>query len=315
MSIKLMTAVWDTKIGPATRRLVLLALADIANDDGEAWPSIDTLATRANCSRTTAEDSLRSLVTDGIIERESRGFHRSNMYRINRATLTPGIRGAPKTPGIPDDDPRNPGRETPENPGTEPSVEPPVESLKPSSDAADADADQDRDEDQPRADVEQLCTELRKSMIANGCKPPTVGKRWREAGRLLLDLDKRPLDEALDILAWSQADPFWQTNIHSLPTFRAKYDQLRLRWLQTNPVRHLRSPEAIRHWLHEQWRQGLVRAIEERSGLRFDAPDLPNRPMTADEARAFHADTLRQWITDHHDEIVERIQRREQVAS
>ncbi len=131
MSIKLMTAVWDTKIGPANRRLVLLALADIANDEGEAWPSIDTLAVRANCSRTSAEDSLRSLVTDGIIERESRGFHRSNMYRINRAALTPENRGPLKTPGSQGDDPRKPGRETPENPGTEPSVEPPVEPLKP----------------------------------------------------------------------------------------------------------------------------------------------------------------------------------------
>jgi hypothetical protein len=180
-----------------------------------------------------------------------------------------------------------------------------------SSDVADGASDQE-----PRSDVEQLCSVLRDRMIENGCKAPTVGKSWREAARLLLDRDRRPFDEALDVLAWSQADEFWHTNIHSLPTFRTKYDQLRLKWQQSNPVRYLRSDDAIRNWLREQWRQGHVKAIEERSGLRYTAPDLPEGIRSVDEAKAFHAQAIRDWITDHHDELITLIQRREQpVAS
>lgn len=182
----------------------------------------------------------------------------------------------------------------------------------PSSSAA-ADAATDK---APRDDVEQLCVVLREGMIANECKEPTVGKRWRDAARLLLDRDKRPLDEALDILAWSQADEFWHTNIHSMPKFRAQYDALRLRWKQTNPVRHLRSDDAIKHWLRDQWHKAHVKEIEVRSGLRYTQPDLPEGINTVDEARKFHASAARTWINDNHQQIVDLIQQREQpVAS
>ena len=46
MSIALMTAVW--KCGPQkqTDRMVLLALADYANERGECWPAISSLMAR-----------------------------------------------------------------------------------------------------------------------------------------------------------------------------------------------------------------------------------------------------------------------------
>ena len=31
------------------------------------------------------------------------------------------------------------------------------------------------------------------------------------------------------LIRWCQADPFWRRNVLSMPTFRAKYDQLRLK--------------------------------------------------------------------------------------
>lgn len=291
-----MTAVWKTDIGPATRRLVLLALADICNDDGVGWPSIDTLAMRANCTRTTAEDSLRSLVADKIITREARGFHRSNLYQIDPSKLTPAIRGSRKTPGKPADDPRIPGRETPGFPGTEPSVEPSIEPS--SSEVADATTDQ-----QPRPDVDQLCGQLRDAMITNGCKPPTITQTWRKTARLLLDRDKRPLAEAVAVLAWCQADEFWKANIQSLPTFRAQYDKLRLRWEQTRPVEHPSSPETIKEWVRQQWKLGHVAEIEERTKLRYTPPPLPDHIKTVDQARDFHANAIRAWITEHNDEI------------
>lgn len=66
-------------------------------------------------------------------------------------------------------------------------------------------------------------------MIANGCKPPTIGQRWRDAARLLLDKDGRTEQQVMDAIDWATADvEFWQANILSLPTLRAKYEQLRL---------------------------------------------------------------------------------------
>lgn len=81
----------------------------------------------------------------------------------------------------------------------------------------------------PRADVESLCRRLADAIEANGSKRPTITQTWRDEARRLLDLDKRPLAEALRLVAWSQSDTFWRTNVLSMPTFRAKYDQLRLK--------------------------------------------------------------------------------------
>lgn len=84
-------------------------------------------------------------------------------------------------------------------------------------------------DDLPRPEVLQLCNQLRDRIIANGCKPPTIGKTWHTAARLLLTRDKRPFMEASWMIDWCQRDEFWRGNILSMPTFRAKYDQLVLK--------------------------------------------------------------------------------------
>jgi hypothetical protein len=81
----------------------------------------------------------------------------------------------------------------------------------------------------PRADVDQLCEALAAHRIRLKCKPPTISQEWRTEARRLLDLDKRPLVEALAVLDWCQNDGFWSTNVESMPTFRRQYDKLRMR--------------------------------------------------------------------------------------
>lgn len=83
--------------------------------------------------------------------------------------------------------------------------------------------------DIPRPDAEALCNRLADLMIGNGCKPPEITKKWRDAARLLLDTDKREFDKAMRLIEWCQKDEFWRTNILSMPTFRRQYEQLRLK--------------------------------------------------------------------------------------
>lgn len=80
-----------------------------------------------------------------------------------------------------------------------------------------------------REDVEALCEHLQRRMVANDCKRPTINKSWRDEARRLLDLDRRPLAEAHDLIDWCQNDSFWRANINSMPKFRKQYDQLRLK--------------------------------------------------------------------------------------
>lgn len=86
-----MTDVWDTKIGPATVRLVLLALADQANDEGVCWPFMATIASRANCGLSTARKACAELEAQGLLRREYRkaedGDNDRSIYVVNADKL------------------------------------------------------------------------------------------------------------------------------------------------------------------------------------------------------------------------------------
>jgi len=83
-----------------------------------------------------------------------------------------------------------------------------------------------------REDVKMLCELLADTIEANGSLRPTIGRTWTDAARRMIDLDNREPDKAANLIRWSQANTFWRKNILSMPTFRDKYDQLRLAALE-----------------------------------------------------------------------------------
>lgn len=69
MSVRVMTAAWATDL-PAGDKLVLLALADCANDEGRCWPGLTTLCAKTGRCKRSLQESLRSLDAGGHITRE-----------------------------------------------------------------------------------------------------------------------------------------------------------------------------------------------------------------------------------------------------
>lgn len=67
-----MTRVWDETHFKGTDLLILLCLADHANDDGICWPSYDRLALRARCTRRQAIRCLERLISEGWVSRAGR---------------------------------------------------------------------------------------------------------------------------------------------------------------------------------------------------------------------------------------------------
>ncbi len=83
MSIKIMAAMWEHGPTDGNELLVMLALADIANDEGVCWPSMATIGQRARMSERNARRVIRKLEEDGWIATEpGRGRNVSNVYRI-----------------------------------------------------------------------------------------------------------------------------------------------------------------------------------------------------------------------------------------
>lgn len=76
---------WVMRHSEATlgARLVLLALADCAHDDGrEAYPSVDRLAQMARLSRRATQSALRKLEEDGAIVRDGVGRNGTSCWRV-----------------------------------------------------------------------------------------------------------------------------------------------------------------------------------------------------------------------------------------
>lgn len=100
MSFKVTNWVWARSESRNGARLVMLALADRASDDGWAWPSIDDLAERTNLSPRAVQKGIANLVEIGELEVEGGGGrHRSNRYRIipKPRTLDGVTDGKPRT--------------------------------------------------------------------------------------------------------------------------------------------------------------------------------------------------------------------------
>jgi hypothetical protein len=84
MSIRVMTSVWDDLRTQAhSELLVLLALADWANDDGYCWPTISALATKARLSERAVQQILGRLMATSRIRRiQGGGRGRANRYQV-----------------------------------------------------------------------------------------------------------------------------------------------------------------------------------------------------------------------------------------
>ena len=89
MSIKIMAGVWEHAQYDGKKLLILLAMADFADDEGLCWPSQETLADKARCSVEYVRTATKAMVEAGDLEIvEDAKSHRSRRYR-----LTPNLLG------------------------------------------------------------------------------------------------------------------------------------------------------------------------------------------------------------------------------
>lgn len=74
------------KVGNPLRKLVLIKLADNANDKGECWPSYQHIADQCEISRSTVKGHVRALEEMGLLRREFRRngeLNQSNIFYLN----------------------------------------------------------------------------------------------------------------------------------------------------------------------------------------------------------------------------------------
>lgn len=94
MSIRLMSIVWDLDL-PAGEKLVLLSLADQANDEGrQCWPSVETIMRRSGQGERTVRRAIATLEEKGHLTR----YHRtgtSTQYHVHPCQIGTPANAAP----------------------------------------------------------------------------------------------------------------------------------------------------------------------------------------------------------------------------
>lgn len=114
-----MTAAWALDL-PTGEKIVLLSLADNANDNGHCWPSMATIAKRAGMTQRGAQLIVQRLEAKGHLHRQQVSGKGCNYYVHPRTTF------APEQPSPPNENAFTPERRSPKSSRTvihkEPSV-------------------------------------------------------------------------------------------------------------------------------------------------------------------------------------------------
>lgn len=110
MSIRLMSSIFENQEPKGAERLVLLALADNANDEGVCWPSVKTIAKKAAIDERRCHRIIKDLEELGyliVTERQgANGLKSTNIYNVYadpqggaraRVAPVPGYGGAGTT--------------------------------------------------------------------------------------------------------------------------------------------------------------------------------------------------------------------------
>jgi len=235
--------------------IVLLAIAHEADNAGMTTMATLELARKARLSDRSVQIAVKDLVALGelevCLEGGGRGRHRT--YRVlanpeDSSGFSPGkgedssgfspervqiLRGSGEanpedSSGFNGNDPKKPQvRETVPGKGADSSGFE-ISDVFITSTGRDEVQVKDASVIASRPDVERLCVHLADRIEANGSKRPPIGKKWRDAARLMIDRDHRTEQQVMAAIDWCQENEFWRSNILSMPKLREKYEQLRL---------------------------------------------------------------------------------------
>ncbi len=97
MSVHVSSWAWKQPVPDVGTKIVLVKLADNANDDGICWPSQRTLAEECGMGLRTVNRKIAWLLENGLLTAKDRG-HRSSVYTL--LIRQPGVMPESNTPTV-----------------------------------------------------------------------------------------------------------------------------------------------------------------------------------------------------------------------
>ena len=239
MSSKLLGHVWDLDLPDHATKLVLLRLADSANDEtGECWPSLKHIQDKCNIkSKNTIRRALEILEQLGLVVVIKRKLtatqNTSNLYKLNiKKILNPSSELGGSNSEL--------GGGSNSEPRTNNSFEPINESNSTSGKnfplAKTGKKFVYTDDDLRAAN---WIFGLIKNLSPN-VKTPTF-ESWANEIRLMRERDGRTLKDICELFKWANKDEFWSANILSPSKLRDKWDQLEIKKRSCKAVKRKES--------------------------------------------------------------------------
>ena len=228
MSMLLTAQAIKLKVGNPTRKLVLLKLADNANDKGECFPSYQHIADHCEVSRRSVISHIDALIKMGLVEkklRKNQDGSSSNLYILHLEKGSENI--SPPSERI--------------SPPSENGSLPPSENISPitnhsinqSINHIDLSLQTKTPATSPakKFSFTEMDLAMAKEMFARiqklnpNHKQPNF-EAWANDIRLLGERDGKSHPEIIELFEWANQDRFWQANILSPRKLREKWDVL-----------------------------------------------------------------------------------------
>jgi hypothetical protein len=222
MAVEVSLLVWKWSKQSGSRLLLLVAIADYANAEGIAWPSVKSLAQRTRQTPRYVQKMLREIEEDGELEIVKRTAT-SNVYRVT-IRRPPSVQVEDELPFAPGVNPGTGGGRTPVREGGEPgdtlTVREP--SNEPQPPAA------QKKEDEVSLDAQAFVEWFLDLLGKTGAKitPLTPANRanWALCYDRLIRIDGRSKEQIRAVCEWARNDTFWKRNFMSPMKLRDKKD-------------------------------------------------------------------------------------------
>jgi hypothetical protein len=307
MSNDLLTLAWGVTL-PVGPKALLIALADKANEHGEAWPSRPTLARMTGLAESSVSAHMAALTKAKLVT-QARRRHDSALYTLDRKALVRAQQDVPigdlsnpdvLMPDVSDQDVwiSNDPESSLKTSGSRTSL-PYTNHHEPTSANAAANAGAKKRKSK-RADEYTDAFEAWWALYPRKKDKFAAFKAFRAALKLvsaevLLDAARRYAAEVR-----GRADE----HIKLGATWLNKRC-----WESDAPVPVTRSPTDAVEWVRQQWRAAEVAEIEAAASLTYETPDLPPAVDGRAAVDAFLREHRQQWITDNHAAIIASLTR------
>lgn len=238
MSAKWTFWAWEKKIKSAPKKLVLLQLANNANDDGHSWYSISKMSVSCGISERTFQRHIKELEEEKILLVERRS-NRPSIYTLQdfmEVIFLPGGDTVTGQDSFRGDRVTGQGdRVTPLGvTESRPILTVDLNNTPNNKDSLSQPEAKPKKYKYSEDDLKLAEWMYERVIVINPTAAKPNFENWANTIRLMQEINKKTRHEICDLFDWSNKDSFWCTNILCPEKLRKQWDSLVTRKLNGN---------------------------------------------------------------------------------